>query len=49
MSGAAQPLGDGDISEEKVQQLLALGGELDDLHYRLVYWRGVGGIHGPVC
>lgn len=31
MTGTGQPLGDGDISEEKLRQLLALGGELDDL------------------
>lgn len=31
MNAAGQPLGDGDISREKLEQLLALGGELDDL------------------
>ena len=34
MTQTSQPLGDGDISEEKLRQLLGLGGELDDLDFK---------------
>ena len=40
MNGTGQPLGDGDISEAKVEQLLALGAELDDLDFKEFLDRG---------